>query len=292
MSDDEPLDRTKVTFAQAEGAEELPTQLELKQVSPLLKSLLWRQVYEFLGNATSRSIGYGYPDHLHEDWKRIFFDWHTIREHKPADEFRNNPEKLINKAKSYIYSDNYIDSFDFIQFVLRHPKCPYNFEYAISSALKHGHAAYTIFEKSIIPAVTEQEKDALISAYRELDRRELPSAKNHLRAAVNALNTGDYSSSIRESIHSVESVARTLEKEARTLGPALKKLREEGMLHPALEKGLSSLYGYTNDQQGIRHALITSGSPNVDETDALFMLGACASFVTYLARKSSEFSEG
>ena len=66
------------------------------------------------------------------------------------------------------------------------------------------------------------------------------------------------------------------------LGPALSKLEADGHLHGGLKAAFSKLYGYTSDEEGIRHALVLNESAQVDEADALFMLGACASFVTYL----------
>jgi hypothetical protein len=40
-NDDPYAERKKLTFEQAEGAEPLPTQLKLKELSPLLRSALW-----------------------------------------------------------------------------------------------------------------------------------------------------------------------------------------------------------------------------------------------------------
>ncbi len=53
-----------------------------------------------------------------------------------------------------------------------------------------------------------------------------------------------------------------------------------------MKAGFDSLYGYTSDSQGVRHALLDKGAPDVDETDALFMLGACAAFVSYLINRA------
>jgi hypothetical protein len=52
-----------------------------------------------------------------------------------------------------------------------------------------------------------------------------------------------------------------------------------------MKAGFGSLYGYTSDEQGIRHALLEPSS-NVDDADALFMIGACAAFVSYLISKA------
>ncbi|MBQ8657607.1 MAG: hypothetical protein IJ506_00545 [Clostridia bacterium] len=66
------------------------------------------------------------------------------------------------------------------------------------------------------------------------------------------------------------------------MGEAIKKLKENGLqIHSALEKSISSLYGYTSDQGGIRHSegLFTS---NVTFEEAQFMLVCCSAIVNYL----------
>jgi hypothetical protein len=97
---------------------------------------------------------------------------------------------------------------------------------------------------------------------------------------------GDYGGSIRESVHAVEAVARTLEPTANKLAPALAKLEKTVRIHPALSRGFGNLYGFTSDEKGIRHPLLDEPVANVDETDALYMLGSCAAFVSYLINKA------
>jgi hypothetical protein len=79
-----------------------------------------------------------------------------------------------------------------------------------------------------------------------------------------------------------------LEPEANTLGPALSKLEKSVRIHPALRTGFSNLYGFTNDEKGIRHALLEEPVAQVDEIDALYMLGSCAAFVSYLINKARQ----
>jgi hypothetical protein len=87
---------------------------------------------------------------------------------------------------------------------------------------------------------------------------------------------------VRNSIHAVESIAVRLAPDSTTLGPALADLESKGHLHGALKAAFAKLYGYTSDEKGVRHALVYGDEANVDEADALFMLGACASFVSFL----------
>jgi hypothetical protein len=66
------------------------------------------------------------------------------------------------------------------------------------------------------------------------------------------------------------------------------KLEKSVRIHPALGKGFGSLYGFTSDEKGIRHALLDEPVAQVDEADALYMLGSCAAFVSYLINKARQ----
>jgi len=56
-------------------------------------------------------------------------------------------------------------------------------------------------------------------------------------------------------------------------------------MHHALIKGFSSLYGYTSEADGIRHALLEE--PHVGFDEAKYMLVSCSAFVNYLIAKIS-----
>ena len=81
-------------------------------------------------------------------------------------------------------------------------------------------------------------------------------------------------------------VARRLDPKASgTLGPALASLQRREGLHPTLSGAFTKLYGYTSNEQGIRHALLNQPGANVGMEEAVFMLAACASFASHLWRK-------
>ena len=65
----------------------------------------------------------------------------------------------------------------------------------------------------------------------------------------------------------------------------MQRLESKHHVHSALKRGFTSLYGFTSDEKGIRHPLLDDGTAKVDETDAIFMIGACAAFVSYLINK-------
>ena len=149
--------------------------------------------------------------------------------------------------------------------------------------------AYTLDTEgppTIIPSVTTEEGNVIVSALRMLRQTGLNASATHLRNASESINQADWAGSVRESINAVESVARQLDpKSAGTLGPALASIEQRGGLHPALKEAFNKLYGYTSNEQGIRHALLDRDTADVGMDEAVFMLGACASFASYLARK-------
>jgi hypothetical protein len=71
-----------------------------------------------------------------------------------------------------------------------------------------------------------------------------------------------------------------------SLSESLRMLEKPLNVHRALKAGFNSLYGYTSDENGIRHRLLGKDTANVDEFDAIFMLGACAAFISYLIGKA------
>ena len=141
-----------------------------------------------------------------------------------------------------------------------------------------------------VPRASKEQGEATQQAIETIRESNLDGAAAHLRQATEHINAQQYADSITDSIHAVESVACVIDpKASKTLGPALKSLEEAGLLkHPALKAAFEKLYGYTSDEQGIRHALLDRDSPDAGLDEAMFMFGACASFAAYLAQKNQQ----
>ena len=67
------------------------------------------------------------------------------------------------------------------------------------------------------------------------------------------------------------------------LGDALKVIGRLHKIHPALGGAFLKVYGYTSDQDGIRHAMIDEAE--LTPADAKFFLLSCTSFINYLKSK-------
>ena len=137
----------------------------------------------------------------------------------------------------------------------------------------------------IWPRTSMEQGISIQNALATMKHHKLSSPAKHLRDAASHLDSGEYADSITDSIHAVESVVRNFDPEnCRKLSDAVNSLKKQGVLkHPALAEGIKSLYGYTSDEEGLRHPLISEQEANVDINDAMFMLGACASLAAYLA---------
>jgi hypothetical protein len=285
MTDDPNADRRRLTFEQAEGIEPLPAQLQLKEMSPQLRAILWQVVHSYLDQATSYPDMGRYPS-LNDEWFSILQFNHVRRKHGMIDDLKNVATDRILEVKKIFSKGEYHEIFGFLQFVMRLRKVPHGFPERINTALEISRAAYRVLDRNtIIPISSEAERATLERAFSDLVASEFHGARSHLRAAGSELTAGNYAPSIRESIHAVESVARTLAPRG-MLREALATLEKSAVIHPALKSGFMSIYGYTNDEKGIRHPLVDDAKAKVDEADALFMIGACASFVSYMIHKA------
>jgi hypothetical protein len=280
-SDDPYADRRKLSFEQAEGAAPLPSQLKLKEISQELRARLWRVIHTRLEEATEYPT-MGGDFYLRQPWEGIFRYMHVHRDHRMVDEFRNDASNLTGGVKQIFEKGDYVAIFGWLQYVLRLNTCPSQLAGEIEKELQRGRAAYRVLDRdTIVPIGSDAELKTLKQAFADLTVTEFHGARNHLRKAAEELTAGKYSDSIRESIHAVESVARTLAPDG-TLSKALVKLEQSAKIHGGMKAAFNSLYGYTSDEQGIRHAHLNEPSASPDEADALFMIGACAAFVSYL----------
>jgi len=277
--------RKKLSFEQAEGVEPLPSQLKLREVSPKLRAVMWNQIHRYLTDATDSS-DYGAP-YLDKPWSTILKEEHVYRQHGMADDFKNNAKGLIKETRDIFENGDYLAIFGWLEFVLKHPACPPNVAKDIDGILRFCRAAYRVVEHKVIcPIASDTEHRSIVKAFADLSATQFNGARAHLGNAASHLTAGAYADSVRESIHAVEAVCRTLDPSADILSKALKKLEQKISIHPAMKNGFTSLYAYTSDEKGIRHALLDDSTAKVDEADALFMFGACAAFVSYLINKA------
>lgn len=141
---------------------------------------------------------------------------------------------------------------------------------------------------NFVPITNSTELTEVDSASKHEEK--LKPISTHIKAAVELLSkrpTPDYRNSIKESISAVEAAAKLISKnEKGELKDAFNALKEHFVIHGGLRAGFLSIYGWTSDDSGIRHALPDEEKVGFDE--AKFMLVACSAFVNYLVSKANE----
>jgi hypothetical protein len=281
MNDDEVARRKGLTFAQAEGLEPLPSQLKRTEVSAELRAVLWNYIYSEIDRTAHRD-SYTY---VGKPWLDVLKQVHVYRDHRNADEFTARFKDAIQPAKAVFTAGNYGQIYGWLQFVLQLKPTP-DFAKRIDSILRYSRAPYRVIDAEVIcPVGSDEEAKTIAKAFVDVKGAGLTGGKEHLKSAVGALTDGDFAGSVRESIHAVESAVRVLEPSG-DFSKALSKLEQKTNIHGALKKGFLALYGFSSDEQGIRHPLLDKEAPSVDEADALFMIGACSAFLSYLVNKS------
>jgi len=156
---------------------------------------------------------------------------------------------------------------------------------ALNKVFEEEFSPYRIINGIVSDITSEQEIEMLNEALANTD---FPAITAHLNRALELLSDRqkpDYRNSIKESISAVESMAQHITGDPNTtLGNALKILEKKHDLHPSLKDGFLKLYGYTNRENGIRHAIFDE-EPNLTNQDAKFFLLSCTSFINYLKSK-------
>lgn len=158
--------------------------------------------------------------------------------------------------------------------------------------LEQEKAGYRIVAGEVAPITNESE----IRAVEQAASTPYQSVNQHIKKALVLyadIKTPDYENSVKESISAVEAlccIITGMSGAQATLGAAIKKLKDRDVhIHSAMEKAFLALYGYTSDENGIRHGGIDFAS--VPAEDAKYMLISCSAFVNFLIEKWSKVAQ-
>ncbi len=201
-------------------------------------------------------------------------------------------DNVQNQIEKYlIYDCEWYSVYDFIEIhlsVLDDEKRKIRIQ-QYNTLLEEEKAGYRVVNGEIAPITNKREIEAIVQA----SNTEFTSVNEHMKKALSLyadIKSPDYENSIKESISAVEAmccIITGMDGRDATLGKALKKLKDNGVhIHSAMESAFSSLYGYTSDENGIRHGGIDF--TNAPAEDAKFMLVSCSAFVNYLIEKWSK----
>lgn len=279
-----------MSFSERYGYKPVREIIQIDSMDEPLRNGLWSilKIYCW-DNATYTSGSYGGYFISEDTNKELYFLctklWLNYFK-RPLDDLDRSWTKVLKQLREYFFASEWYEAYDFVEFVGNNYK-RYKFEEPFYKACNHllekEMSAYR-FIGSALTRITEKEE---IQEIEQVLESSSGPVTTHIRRSLELLsdrNAPDYRNSIKEAISAVESlVAGVLGVESGTLGQLLKKLEAEIDLHPALKTAFSSLYGYTSDEGGIRHALMEKDAN--DFHDAKFMLVVCSAFINFVEGK-------
>lgn len=201
---------------------------------------------------------------------------------------RKNAEAL---QRFVLESKEWYTIFDFVEryLAVSDENISAKMENEFNHILEDEVSAYRILDRFVVPITNKAE----LATIEEAKSTPYDSVRTHVSKALALYadrKAPDYENSIKESISAVEAmccIITGLTGAQATLGAAIKKLKDNGVhIHRAMETAFSSLYGYTSDENGIRHGGIDF--KNAPAEDAKYMLISCSAFVNYLMEKWSK----
>jgi hypothetical protein len=156
----------------------------------------------------------------------------------------------------------------------------------VNDVLQYNLSAYRIVGDKVVQMTSDieiQTVEAALVTPNVAVQEHLKQALAHLSDRENP----DYRNSVKESISAVEAICSTIVgKPGAMLSKALERIETKVPIHKAQKDAFQSLYGYTSDAEGIRHALLDKSTLMAD--DAKFMLVACSAFIEFLVSKADQ----
>jgi len=273
-------------FSQRKGIKPVKNIIQVNNIDQDLRNGLWNALTMFYWKevidgwlSSHKSVG--------TLCKKIWLDYFKL----PLDTLKDYWPDTYEKIRKHFFDSEWYEVYDFIEFIANnYPEANVNNEFmkSCNSILERELSAYR-FVGGKITQITSKEEISEIEETLEITKP-LKAVNTHIKRALDLLadrKSPDYRNSVKESISAVEAISNLIaNKKKATLGQALKAIESKVSLHPALKSAFSSLYGYTSDADGIRHALLSESNLSFEE--AKFMLVSCSAFINYLISKASK----
>jgi hypothetical protein len=282
-------------FSHRKGLRPVKSQIQADSMDQELRNGLWNALAQYYWENVKLGPYQMVPSLSYQEnrnvlilCRRLWLNYFKV----PIDTLQDYWPEVHKTIRSYFFGCAWNEVYDMVEFVASNYPDEYdrittNFRTYCNQILEREVSAYRFVAEKITQITDEREMATVEEATDTAGS--LKPAAIHMRAALNLLadrKSPDYRNSIKESISAVEAACKVMAGEEKAdLDKALKQLKKQLGLHGALEKAFSSMYGYSSDADGIRHALMDE--PNLAFEDAKFMLVACAAFVNYLKAKAA-----
>lgn len=274
-------------FSDRIGATQPEIGIHLNSMPDALRTSLWNIFVQLYGG---RETNY---------WREIAASVATFFRKTPVDELPHFDVDLRNWLKKYFFQLDWYDAYNFLEFIIeKHEGATHGahrvtgkiLESYVNSILEREHSGYRFIAHILSPISEQAEVEAIQEALGKLQDVGLDGARTHIHTALDLFSkrpNPDYRNAIKEAISAIESIAKQIgASDGDGLVPALRALDKKAPLHGALRSAFEKLYGYTSDENGIRHAILEESSVGFDE--AKYMIVACSAFANYLAAKADK----
>ncbi len=255
--------------------------LQREGMDEVLRNKLWNVFADLFHDLNKDAFYSDVPsDNLAAMARLLWHDFYGLR----TDTIPREPGNLYSEVRQRLSVCKWNEVYDFMEFVAMSLGGEFQkrFTNGCNIQLEVESSAYRFVGNKIAELTGEAEVAAVEQALRI--EGPLSPVQVHLQRSLELFTdrkAPDYRNSIKESICAVESVCKLLTKNPKaSLEEAITNLEKKARLHGALRKSFLSLYGYTSDAGGIRHALLDESKHSLE--DAKFMLVSCSAFVNYL----------
>ena len=276
-----------MNFSQRIGIKPIRKPIQINSIDENLRNTLWSlltasywEIYKAHPGASQDLIKGSNLEQLFKSLWLLYFK-------KPIDtipQYYRDHNDGLGVLRKYYFAAEWYEVYDFVEFISIHgPEHQRSSFIAVcNSFLESENSGYRFVDRKIIEITSAEEINEIETAIE--NSTPYYGVKQHLKEAVTLMGdrkTPDYRNSIKESISAVEALCKKVtNNEKATLGEAIKILEKKGSVHHALKKAFSSLYGYTSNADGIRHALMEES--NLTGAHARFMLISCSAFINYV----------
>lgn len=282
-----------LTFSERMGIMPVRESIQIDGMDSRLRVAIFNYVYELLVALWDCENEYGDRVGIGELLARKV--WCQLYS-KPIDEFPYYSSEFLSFLKREILKGSWASVYDLMECIVQEDIdiLPNNVESDFNNILEEELSGFRFAGGVLVQISGEEELLSLSESLGVEDK--YSGARKHIQRAVELFSdrdNPDYRNVVKEAISAVESVVSVLVPNSgkARFGELINLLEKQGRVHPALAKAWKGMYGFTSDEDGIRHALSGEFSA-VDFKMAKYMLVTCSAFVNYLVQFDAEALEG
>ena len=274
-------------FSQRLGITNEPSTIQIESMNDALRNSLWNIILQHFGNSGDYR------------WENLaeFSAMHYFK--VPVDSLPYDNYEQKDWIRELFFKLEWYKTYDFIEFIFKNyrhimgcssNKAEQGFIGNVNFILERELSGYRFVEGVLVPISSKEEVSEICEAIDRSVLYGLNGAREHIQAALRLLGQKpdpNYRNSIKEAISAVESVVKQIAGDSsQGLADALNVLDKNVGIHGALKEGFKKLYGYSSDEDGIRHAILEEANIGYDE--AKFMIVSCSAFVNFLISKADK----